>query len=412
MLHSRLNDPVADGSAHVAIVSGTGALRRAQSDISQIRDAMKGGDRRGAADTLRHLGGSAEYGPLFPPEFVEATARALETDDWSAVGEAFRDRRFIGPSGVFVLVGDYTARRGGLGIVEPTVVVGRVLPIQAMPDPGASIARHFGQVPEHVPTVLPVEMLATTGNVGGEEGEAFVVPDGWNFPRSEYGPALNDMREQARRFAHSGLKVLPAVFEAETAHRIMALVEDPELSTQVRHFEYATHDVGHSVGVGLHRKLGGDLLRIPYTRGIEEWRSDGVAFFLARELLGDHAAANIVLSNIATLFGVDAHRGGGIELDTDVVSALHTFGSLIDSGLMVVDDAGKLAITDLSDAGLLQLTELMAARAVALTRRELRLESPGGVASLYASLGDSPALRALFELVVRKPARGIYASLK
>jgi hypothetical protein len=139
---------------------------------------------------------------------------------------------------------------------------------------------------------MAVEIRAAAGLAGSEAGEAFLVPDGWGFPGSERGPALNDMLEQLNRYTKAGKACIQRIFEEDSAELLLSAmdVSDPWFSLQHREFSY--HEIGHATGLGLKRKLSAGLLATPWYRAVEEWRSDK-NYLLARSPMKAQSVLNV-----------------------------------------------------------------------------------------------------------------------
>jgi Family of unknown function (DUF6014) len=222
-----------------------------------------------------------------PRAWLEATALALGDDRWDLLAAGFVREEFLGPSGRFLLVGPYTINREGRIVTVLSACYGTVIPHPPLPDLDGAVRAMFGELRQPVTKILPISCHASCGNIGGEAGEAFVVPDGWGFPGSVEGPALNDMGEQRRRFVDGGTPCIETIFSAGTADLLLELYDTPEEQTLVQHEEYQFHEGGHASGVGLTPKLSFGLLPTFWHAAVEEWRSDGVAFELAGGMLGE-----------------------------------------------------------------------------------------------------------------------------
>jgi hypothetical protein len=147
-------------------------------------------DCRACAGLVLELGRREQL----PVAWTAALANALATDDWTYVGRQFAHEKFIGRNAFYLLAGPYTIARGGRRLTRLSLSVGRVLPHRVLIPQIEQVSRHlFGAPRQRVPRVIPVCPVASAGFIGGEVGEAFVVPDGWSFPRSSQRPAINDM---------------------------------------------------------------------------------------------------------------------------------------------------------------------------------------------------------------------------
>jgi hypothetical protein len=261
-----------------------------------------------------------------------------------------------------------------------------------------------------MPSILPVEIFSAL-NGSDESTEAFIVPDGWRFEGSEYGPALNNMTEQKRRFQQGSVPALRKIFESNSADLLISAVEGSHPDWALQHREFSYHEYGHATGLGLKRKLNEDTLASPWYRGVEEWRADGISFELMARTLSPIEAGKTIAANLALRFGVDAQRGGGIERDTDVNSTLLTFESLFQSGSLKFGKNRKLELNASSFEDLLHCTEKMRYETLRLTREELSLEYTQGIWGLYGSVQVSPGSRRFFQNLIIDPCTGIFSNL-
>jgi len=261
-----------------------------------------------------------------------------------------------------------------------------------------------------LPRVLPVRRYASIGTLAGEAGEAFVVPNEWGWPDSADGPALNDMREQRRRFQAAGRECIRRIFTEPGASLLLNAIEGEDAGIEVQQREYAMHDIGHASGIGLRRKLADGLLSTFWMRSVEEWRADGVAFELAARTGSQEAAGKLVAANLCVRLGIDAQRGGGIERDTDVNVSLLTFDRLLKAGAIRIVGR-RLAFEESTWAGLARAVEVMRTDAVHLTREELRCEHLLGLHRLYGGLEVQPATLELFRGLVVDVCSGVYREL-
>jgi hypothetical protein len=375
--------------------------------LRPVLAAIEGNDPRRAAAALRTL---APIG-LLPDDWIRRSIDALEQGDYDILSAPFIKQEFIGPAGHFLIAAPYVLRREGGEHVQPSVLLGQVIehqPTRGIADAIEAIQR--APLRQPVQAVLPVERLSAGGNLGNEQGEAFVVPDGWAWKDSAFGVALNDMAEQGRRFEQAGRRCIRRIFDADTAELLLAPL-DPALGIGVRHRSYEIHDAGHSSGLGLVHKVRDNLMPGFWYRAIEEWRSDGVGFEVGAGLLGEEAAGHDVASNFCVRFGIDAHRAGGLDGDSDVGCSLLIVDRLLREGELLIR-GGRLALRDLSYGGLVRAMEAHRYEAIALTRKELALERPSGLQRLYGTLHVHRASEAILEGLIREPCRGFFESLR
>lgn len=392
---------------------GTHQKHSVSSELEAIIDAIAEGNTRTASAGLHKLSKSADsYG--LPRTFSEETLIALDTGDWNRLSEPFRRCEFIGGDGTFLLIGPYTIRRLGRRTTILTAIYGRVVRQEPIAGLEAELVKLFGRLNQHVPMIIPFQVIAACGAVGREDGEAFLVPDGWRFAGSEDGPALNDMGEQRRRLCQSAFGCMRRIFEPKTAELLVGPLWDDKWGVQNQHLEYQYHEAGHASGYGLQRKLKRKLLPTLECKAVEEWRSDGVEFALARRLLPAETAAQLIAANFCIRFGIDAHRRGGIELDVDVNATLLTFDRLLRNGGLVLENTGRLALSDPTHRGLVEAVQPHSDEALQLTFDETPInENEKDIESLYGEVSVPDAeTKSIFRKHVVEPCLGLFKELQ
>jgi hypothetical protein len=377
-------------------------------EITEANRGLKG--RNTAIDILLELARDPERWEL-PASWLRATASALRENDWTLLSEGFEKEEFLGPTGRLLIVAPYTVNREGSIASALSAIYGSVMPHQDLPDLDAAVREMFHELRQPVTRILPILCDASCGHLGNEAGEAFIVPDGWGIPGAIEGPALNDMREQRRRFVESGSTCIRRIFAAATADLLLDVYRTPAGQMAVQHEEYQFHEAGHAAGAGLTRKFHENLMPTWWHGAVEEWRSDGVAFELAGKMIGDEETGRLVASNFCTRFGVDAHRRGGADRDRDVAASLLTLDSALRSGELRFEN-GRLALYDVSFRGLFRATALLRSDAVRLTLDETAASDERGVKERYEAIHIEAQSRGIFEEVVRGTCEGVYRELR
>ena len=348
-----------------------------------------------------------------PQAWLSKTADALENNDWSILSEDFINMNFIGKNGYFLIVAPYQINRKSRHNVVLSAIYGK---IHSNQEPSIEqlenlIWGKFGQLNQPIAINLSFTEIASCGNIKGESGEAFIVPNGWSFPNSVCGPALNNAKEQRRRFLGSSYECIQKVFEYETASLLLGPLEDEINSERYRHVDTQVHEAGHASGLGFDIKVKHNLFQNYSYAGVEEWRSDSLGFEFAACTLPAQEAGKLVAVNFCIRFGLDAHRLGGLEKDTDVYASLISLEHLFQNDAVYVTKNGQLALRNLSYPGLLQAVELHRAQALSLTRRELNLKSLTGIFYLY-KVDIHPSTQSIFEALVMERCQGIWAKLQ
>lgn len=410
---SRPNKPTLKTAAECARRSTRTELRQAmRRPIDGLKAAIVRQDPAAAAAALKSLAGTAAAKSL-APEWLAELIRALETGNWDVVGTMFSEQRFVGPDGDFLVVAPYLVRRDAGEETSLSFIYGQILPLERVSGLDQDLENLFGQpTAQPVTVILPIRALHTAGNIAGEGGEAFIVPDGWRFDGSHRGPALNNMTEQSRRFAEGSRLCIRQIFDRASADLLLAPLVTDALRNALQHLEYQYHEAGHASGLGLSAKFAKNLIPSFWLRAVEEWRADGVAFSLAKGRLSAADFGRVVASNFCTRFGLDAHRQGGEEKDTDVNACEIALKSLLENEAVVVRNR-RLVLRDLSYEGLARAVDQQINDAIHLTRSELRLEHPEGIQALYPNEIDVPyAVRTVFKGLVVEPCRGIFRQLR
>lgn len=348
-----------------------------------------------------------------PTTWLLKTADALETNNWSILSEGFINMEFIGEEGYFLIVAPYQINRQCQHEVTLSALYGK---IHQNSEPSIEklenlVREKFGTLRQPITRNLSFTEIASCGNVTGESGEAFIVPNGWSFPNSVCGPALNNAKEQRQRFVGSSHECIHKVFEPETANLLLAPLEDEINGERYRHVDTQVHEAGHASGLGFDFKVKQNLLPNYAYAGIEEWRADSLGFEFGACILPAEEAGKLVAVNFCIRFGLDTYRLGGLEKDVDVYASLISLEHLFQNDAIYITQNGQLALRNLSYPGLLQAVELHRAKALSLTRRELNLESPTGLLSLY-KVDIHPSTQSIFKGLVRERCQGIWEKLK
>lgn len=378
--------------------------------LTRLVEAVASEDAVAAADALELLAYTQGHRSL-PFEFMLVNASALRSGDYTEVG-----RRFIGADFIdykarnryLVVVGPYEQIRNGAASSRLSLVVGHMLSLEPLPPAFEDAVQDvFGPLQRAAAQVIPFSAVAMAGNAAHDDAaEAFIVPN-WKFPQASLGPALNNMTAQRERFK-SGYEAVARIFSPATASFLIEKTESDLIGTQVQHWEYLSHELGHATGVPLERKLQRELLSNPLYRGVEEWRSDGVYQYILKNALNWPGAASVIASNLTVRFGVDAHRSGGVQLDTDAYCAAIHLKYMLGSGLFRVDSHGSLELLKLSDEGLVEAMSFGAASAAALTRREAIAEHDQNIWGWYQEQSLSPADVFQFNKLIVEPCADIW----
>lgn len=373
--------------------------------LGQLMDAV---DRQEAARAARLV---RELGEQFSSSWLDAIARSLDSGETAATADGWANGAYLNVQNQLVVVGPYTITRKGTKVTKLSAVAGEVL---ARPDIARMqeiLVTMLGPMRQPLSTVLPLRVWDSAGHLRGEDGEAFIVHDGWGWPRNTEGPSLNNVDEQRRRFETAGFRCIRAMFDEQSAALLCEPLLDRDAGIRLQALEYQLHDAGHSSGYGFINKVRAGMLPNYWHNAVEEWRSDGVAFAVAHKMWPAEEVGRLVASNLCTRFGLDSHRAGGLDRDTDVNASMLTFDSLVRAGAVVVR-RGKLAFSVPTYEGLADAVRLHCLEALTMTREEVRLNDPGAITSMVSKASVHRASRILFEGTVRQPCEGFYMALQ
>jgi hypothetical protein len=348
-----------------------------------------------------------------PTSWLLNTANALESNDWSLLSEGFTNLDFIGKEGYFLIISPYQINRQCQADIRLSALYGQIHQnIEPSIETLENLVREkFGVLREPIPINLSFTEIASCGHVRGEDGEAFIVPNGWSFTNGISGPALNNAKEQQQRFLGSSHECIRTIFEPKTADLLLAPLEDKMNGERYRHVDTQVHEAGHGSGLGFDFKVKQNLLDNYTYGGVEEWRSDSLGFEYAACIFSPEEAGKLVAVNFCIRFGLDAHRLGGLEKDVDVYASLISLEHLFQNDAIYITREGQLALRNLSYTGLLQAVELHRAQALSMTRRELNLKSPTGLFSLYR-VDIHPSTQSVFYGLIHERCQGIWGRLK
>lgn len=379
-----------------------------------VRDVIDAVENRNSSQidtTLARLIEQADDLGL-PQGFLAESRRCLDSGNWQDFAHSLRSLSFVGEEGRFLIVAPYTTSRKGKQETLLSAIYGSRLSLGEIPALRPIVEDIFGHVNESIPSIVPVIRHSGAGWFAGESGEAFIVPNGWpELPHGD-GPVLNNMSEQLGRVAVA-FEAIRTIFDEPSANLVLGAYTPQARLMSTLHTEYSFHEAGHASGAGLSQKFASGVLNSPFYGSVEEWRSDGVAFEVARRALPAETVGTLVASNVITRFGIDAHRRGTIHLDTDVNSALLLFNSLLNSGMLKVYPDNSLGFVDPTYKGLSRATEMMSASAIALTRQEMQLPEPRAIWTLYPSAISVPdSVRKLFLQTVVNPCLGFFRELR
>lgn len=281
-----------------------------------------------------------------PKTFTEENRRALVCGDWQTLGELMLQGGFFSASGVGAVVADYRVWRPGVKSCLSLLVCRKDYDIEEFPFDVAGLQLLYGCV-DYTP-VIPVHIMASLGNIGGAQGELFIVPTAWKkMPALASAAPLLDIDAQIARMRQKTKGgYWRTLVDGDMADLIEGLMADDDAYRRAMHWEYALHEYGHACG----RFAENSTLiasKMSYA-AFEEWRSDGVMaaivrFHMEKGLISDTQARNILISNFMTRFGVDITRQHD-RIDHDFLATYFTLRGFLYSGKMAWEH-GRLCAT-------------------------------------------------------------------
>jgi hypothetical protein len=373
--------------------------------VAVTLDAVTKGDIAGVSSALASLARDARD---LPADWLSINADAVGRGDFDLLSDPFIARRFVGDNGKFFIVGPYTVRRPSGELTRLSAVYGEVLPHTPLTGVIAELENiQRAPLQQLFQPLLPVRRVGGCGNFASDQGDAFIVADGWAWRDSVRGPALNDMTLQDSRFDNVIAKCIERVFDADSAAFLLDQLPPGAGGFAVRVRSYEIHEAGHVSGIGLARKVNDNLLPSYWHRAVEEWRADGIGFELGARLLDEKAAAADLASNLCIRFGMDIPRCTGVDSGTEHIGCgLLILDGMFRSGGIRIKD-GRLSLRDLTPRGLIHAMETHRHDAIELTRRELELDHPRGVLRLYGQIPVHPATSAVLQGMVVDACRDL-----
>lgn len=279
----------------------------------------------------------------FSASALEANLAGIQQDNWKPLeaalvaGEIFSDKAHC------LMVSPYRVWRPGVKN-KMSLLLCRRADVAEFPFNTDKMRAAYGEV-EYTP-VIPIEMLLSAGNIGGEKGETFIVPNAWvEMPDASSASPLFDVagsQERIAKLATDGF--LFALFNDEQAQELAKFRDDYNRTALARFWEYSLHEYGHCHGKFAQRIKGikGKMKEAAF----EEWRCDGIMANLVQQHVewGDISEAqgrDILMSNFMTRFGTDLARNNA-KMDHDFLTTYWIFSSLESTGLVGVED-GKIS---------------------------------------------------------------------
>lgn len=317
-------------------------MEAAMPGIALLASRVDGYGTTASLDDILESLSELQAHPLFCPDFLQANKEALLSNDWSGV-ENLINKGFLSDSRLSLVVSPYRVWRPGVKTRLSLLVCEKIAQAAAFPFDRAHMDARYGAV-DYTP-VIPVNVVASAGNIGGDTGESFVVPTAWTrMPGVSGVSPYIDMRGAQKRVAGTATDdYLRALCDPALAQALIAFRNDETACMAARYQEYSLHEYGHAVGRFVQRigKIRGGMAQAAF----EEWRCDGVM----AQLVSDHvrlgridrdAGQKILMSNFLTRFGMDIARNDG-KKDHDFLASHYILSCFLATKMMSIKD-GKL----------------------------------------------------------------------
>jgi len=272
--------------------------------------------------------------------FVQENQRALKNNDWRALETMMLDGGLFSKEGIGGIVADYRVWRPGVKTRLSVLLCKEDKQAIPFPFDFTALKKRYGTV-EYMP-IIPIRMIFSSGNIGGEEGELFIVPTAWKkMPRLANAPPFLDIEAQTGRMCRrTGNHHWTSILDENIAYIVQALLADSAAYRRALYWEYSLHEYGHACG-----KFAENIAiissKMEYA-AFEEWRSDGimaqiVRLHLEKGIITPVEARNILISNFMTRFGVDITRQHA-RLDHDFISAYYAMRGFLKSGVVTLNE--------------------------------------------------------------------------
>lgn len=277
--------------------------------------------------------------PIFCPNFLQANKEALLSNDWSPVEKLMNDG-FFSDAGLSLVVSPYRVWRPGVKTRLSLLICEKMDNVAAFPFDYPYLNSRYGAV-VYTP-VIPINVLASAGNIGGDSGETFIVPTAWTLMpgASSASPYIDVYGSQRRVSKTASDGYLQALCDPALAKKLIDFRSNTISCMASRYQEYSLHEYGHAVGQFVKRisKIWGGMERAAF----EEWRCDGIM----AQLVTDHVklghidkatGQKILMSNFMTRFGMDIARNKG-QKDHDFLASYFILSCFLETKLVKIKD--------------------------------------------------------------------------
>jgi hypothetical protein len=272
---------------------------------------------------------------IIDPEFVDANAQGLLSDDWSRLEQKLNQNQFISENGYGLIIAPFRVWRPGVKN-QLSALFCQKANVRIFPANQELITQRYGNL-EDTP-IIPIDIEYSCGNIGGKTGENFIVPSGWvTMPNAASSSPFFDLQgSQEKIDLLANDSYLYRLFDNDTASCLVKFRNDTPRVYRARLWEYSTHELGHAQGDFSNRikSMKGRMDLAAF----EEWRADGVMVDIvdmhvkSGDITADEAK-DVLISNFLTRFGTDIARNNG-KMDHDLLTSYWISLSLENTGLL------------------------------------------------------------------------------
>jgi len=334
---------------------------------------------------------------------------AIEGNNWNLLGRHFQNENFISNDGIFLIIAPYRVYRSKKLIEQLSGLLGIATLVDEQSENVSTYLKNLSPTNEDLTKIIGFRRLSSFGAVGGPLGEAFLVPNAWCFKGAENGPALNDLTEQYARINIASW-CITQIFNETTSNMLLNPVLDPIDGISIRNREFQFHEAGHFSGYGFSKKFNQLFFQDHLNRAVEEWRSDGVSFYLMEKSINEEQFSKLIASNIVLRLGLDIHRPGGTDSDPDVIASSLMLQDMLESGNCIVED-NKLSFPIKNLSQLSNVVSRQKERAIELTIFE-RASTINEINSKYSEVSLKTETSKLVKKFVRAPCVGLHVLLR
>lgn len=287
---------------------------------------------------------------VFDSKFMDANALGLLSDDWSQLEVMLNSEQSIFNNNHGLIIAPFRVWRPGVKNQLSALFCERAN-VRNFPANHELIAKKYGALDDT--PIIPINIHYSCGNIGGKDGENFIVPSGWvTMPNAAGSSPFFDLKGSQEKISLLANDIyLQRLFDDKTASCLIDFRNDLPRVYQARLWEYSAHELGHAQG-NFSNRIKSMKGRMDLA-AFEEWRADGIMVDIIHThlRLGDitqDEARDVLISNFLTRFGTDIARNDG-KMDHDLVTSYWISLSLRNTGLLAFRDRKICLDGDVND---------------------------------------------------------------